>query len=249
MLKEFTLDMSNKTYHWELHPHVNILGGANGSGKSKLLELISDNVREICYGDDPFDNFTCIMPSIPRHVILIKEQPTFKHLTELMFKFKVASWMTPLDMLLTQEMITYNLNSSPQPELNKVIQELIPDSTPNMSAHVISDSMFMMRTPSMLNPIRIPSLSTGQKQLLYILLTVANTEGEPTLLLVDCADTYLHIDVQEKLLKSILTLNPNIQIIWATHSPSMLAGFMSTVREINQLIINTDEDISPNLTN
>ena len=236
MLKEFTLNMFNKTYHWELDPHVNILGGSNGSGKSKLLELISDNVREICYGNDPYDNFTCIMPSIPRHVILIKEQPTFKHLTELMFNFKVTYWMTPLDMLLIQEIFEYRLDHLiTQPELVKVIQYLLPNLPQNMY-----------------NPIdltKIQSLSTGQKQLLYILLTVANTEGEPTLLLVDCADTYLHIDVQEKLLKSILTLNPNIQIIWATHSPSMIMGFMSTVRNINQLIINTDEDISPNLTN
>ena len=231
MLKEFTLNMSNKTYHWELHPQVNILIGTNGSGKSRLLELISDNVREICYGDDPFDNFTCIMPTIPRYVILIKEQPTFKHLTKLMFNFKVTPHMTPLDMLLVQEIFEYRLDHlTTQPELTKMIHDLLPNLPQDMSDPI--------------DPTKIQTLSTGQKQLLFILLTVSNTDGKPTLLLLDCADTYLHIDVQEKLLKSILTINPNTQIIWTTHSPSMLKGFITNTKEINQLIIydRTKED-------
>ncbi|MDE5870897.1 MAG: ATP-binding protein [Muribaculaceae bacterium] len=78
-------------------------------------------------------------------------------------------------------------------------------------------------------------LSTGEKQLLYLLLTVSNTMGENTILLLDEADMGLHIDWKRILLREILTINPNMQIIAATHSPSLIDGWYENVREVSQL--------------
>lgn len=93
--------------------------------------------------------------------------------------------------------------------------------------------------------IRYFRMSTGEKQLLYILLTVCNTLGEPTILLLDEADTGLHIDWKKDLLKELLKINPDMQIIAATHSPSLIEGWYDNVKEISELYY-TAADISTN---
>ena len=85
------------------------------------------------------------------------------------------------------------------------------------------------------NEYRFFRLSTGEKELLYILLTVANTLGESTILLLDEADLGMHIDWKKILLRELLTINPNMQIIAATHAPSLINGWYDNVKEITEL--------------
>lgn len=80
-------------------------------------------------------------------------------------------------------------------------------------------------------------LSAGEKQLLYILTTVLCQDQKPTIMLMDEPEISLHFDWQKILLESILELNPNIQIIMATHSPAMVMnGWLEHVKEINDLV-------------
>ena len=80
-------------------------------------------------------------------------------------------------------------------------------------------------------------LSAGEKQLLYILTTVLCQDQKPTIMLMDEPEISLHFDWQKILLESILELNPNIQIIMATHSPArVMNGWLEHVKEINDLV-------------
>lgn len=69
--------------------------------------------------------------------------------------------------------------------------------------------------------IGLASLSSGEKQVLWIfigtLLAEANT------LLIDEPEISMHIDWQEQLLSDMQQLNPNAQVIVATHSPGIMA--------------------------
>ena len=64
-------------------------------------------------------------------------------------------------------------------------------------------------------------LSSGEKQLLVILLTVLFQEEKPAILLMDEPEISLHLRWQYELIEIIRTLNPNCQVIIATHSPSI----------------------------
>jgi predicted ATPase len=64
-------------------------------------------------------------------------------------------------------------------------------------------------------------LSTGEKQLLIILLTVLCQDKKPSILLLDEPEMSLHLRWQYELIEIIRTLNPNCQIIAAVHSPSL----------------------------
>jgi len=66
-------------------------------------------------------------------------------------------------------------------------------------------------------------LSSGEKQLLIILLTVLLEDGQEYVLMMDEPEISLHISWQYELLNWILELNPNVQLILTTHSPSIFS--------------------------
>ena len=70
-------------------------------------------------------------------------------------------------------------------------------------------------------PINWLLLSSGEKQLLIILLTVLCQYEKPSILLMDEPEISLHLRWQYELINIIRTLNPNCQVIIATHSPSL----------------------------
>lgn len=79
-------------------------------------------------------------------------------------------------------------------------------------------------------------LSSGEKQLVIILLTALIQEDKPIVFIVDEPETSLHTDWQEKLIDNITKLNRNAQIIIATHSPSIvLEGWKNKVFEVSEI--------------
>jgi predicted ATP-dependent endonuclease of OLD family len=80
-------------------------------------------------------------------------------------------------------------------------------------------------------------LSSGEKQILKIFLRVLIQNNRPTILFMDEPEISLHLDWQRKLIQYIKELNPNVQIILATHSPGIiLEGWSDKVSEMSDLI-------------
>ena len=67
-------------------------------------------------------------------------------------------------------------------------------------------------------------LSSGEKQLLIILLTVLLERGQEYVLMLDEPEISMHINWQYKLIDMILELNPEVQIILTTHSPMIFSN-------------------------
>ncbi len=81
-------------------------------------------------------------------------------------------------------------------------------------------------------------LSSGEKQLLLILLTVLVQDIKPSILFMDEPELSLHFDWQKKLIQYIRELNPNVQVILATHSPAIIMeGWVDKVSEVRDLIV------------
>lgn len=78
--------------------------------------------------------------------------------------------------------------------------------------------------------IRYNLLSSGERQLLYILIKTANTSLEESVLLMDEPEISLHLTWQEKLISTIKSINDNCQLIIVTHSPAILMkGWMNSL--------------------
>ena len=81
-------------------------------------------------------------------------------------------------------------------------------------------------------------LSSGEKQMLVILLTTLVQDNQPSIIFMDEPEISLHFDWQKKLIQFIRELNPNAQIILATHSPAVvMEGWLDKVSEVRDLIV------------
>ena len=81
-------------------------------------------------------------------------------------------------------------------------------------------------------------LSSGEKQMLAILLTVLIEDNQHYVLFMDEPEVSLHVDWQKNLIDMILDLNPNVQIILTTHSPAVIMnGWMDKVTEVTDITL------------
>ncbi|MDO4801103.1 MAG: AAA family ATPase [Prevotellaceae bacterium] len=75
--------------------------------------------------------------------------------------------------------------------------------------------------------LSMSSLSSGEKQLMILLTETLLQQKQPFVFIADEPELSLHIEWQRNLISSIRKLNPNAQIIFATHAPE-IAGNYST---------------------
>ena len=81
-------------------------------------------------------------------------------------------------------------------------------------------------------------LSSGEKQILIILLTVLVEDNLPYVLFMDEPEVSLHIEWQKRLIDLCLELNPNVQIILTTHSPAVVMnGWVDSVTEVSDITV------------
>ena len=87
------------------------------------------------------------------------------------------------------------------------------------------------------NEITAYQLSSGEKQILVILLTTLVQDNKPSIIFMDEPEISLHFDWQKKLIQYIREINPNAQIILATHSPAVvIEGWRDKVSDVRDLI-------------
>lgn len=85
--------------------------------------------------------------------------------------------------------------------------------------------------------ITIKQLSSGEKQMLIILLTALLERTSPFILLMDEPEISLHLEWQKRLIEIIQKFNPECQIIMTTHSPGMIYnGWGDFVVEMKNIV-------------
>lgn len=93
---------------------------------------------------------------------------------------------------------------------------------------------FILKDKTKIQPYQ---LSSGEKQLLIILLTVLCQDEKPSILLMDEPEISLDIAWQFELLSILRTVNPNCQLIIVTHSPAIYGkGWRDKVTFIEDII-------------
>ena len=224
----------------------------DGQDKERITEEFSINGKTLLPQEvDP--------ALLAKHIIYINSfEQTINTISKLVEKSDTGNRpaKTILDLMLEQALNTRNqlfaqrmsraMQNGEEIEISNLrklfgrfesaVKEFMPE-------YVILDTSTLLFAP-VNNPetkINYLHLSTGEKQLLYLLLTVCNTLGESTILLLDEADMGMHIDWKKILLRELLNINPNMQIIAATHSPSLIDGWYANVREISQLYTTAKE--------
>jgi predicted ATP-dependent endonuclease of OLD family len=85
-------------------------------------------------------------------------------------------------------------------------------------------------------PIPVRSLSSGEKQLLIFLGETLLQEQETYIFLADEPELSLHVEWQEELVPNLLKVNPNAQVLFATHSPDIVNAYQENVTKMEKII-------------
>ena len=250
-----------KTISWELKPDVNILSGVNGGGKSTILNK-SVNTLDILQGgslsnDEVQQGVKFVFSPedatyIHYDVIRSFDRPLIHG--DLMEKMADKNVKSELDWQLYQlqrRYLDYQVNignriieclTSGRPDeatnisLPKTkFQDLIDDLFGETGKTIIrkSNEILFEQDGDTLYPYQ---LSSGEKQLLVILLTVLVQDNQSGVLFMDEPEVSLHVEWQQRLIGLIRELNPNVQIILTTHSPAMIMdGWMDAVTEVSDI--------------
>ena len=255
-----------KDIAWDLRKDVNILSGVNGIGKSSILNssvrrLNENNEVQLTNGIKDIVTFTFSPEDadfIPFDVIRSFDRPLIDF--GLLKKIGDQDVRTELDWQLYQlqrRYLDYQVNignriielltsgdpekqmmaaeiSKPKTKFQDLIDELFAETGKKINRK--SNEILFKQAGDILTPYK---LSSGEKQMLVILLTVLVQDNAHCALFMDEPEISLHIEWQQRLITLIRSLNPNVQIILTTHSPALIMnGWVDAVTEVSDITTN-----------
>jgi len=81
----------------------------------------------------------------------------------------------------------------------------------------------------------IQKLSSGEKQLLIVLGEALMQEKKCWVYIADEPELSLHVRWQESLVGNLRSINPNAQILFATHSPDVVSHFDANIFDMEAM--------------
>lgn len=244
---------------WDLDRQVNILSGINGVGKSTILNKV---VRSV---DNKGDVRNHLLKGV--HLKTVPEDAThlrFDVIRSFDRPLINSDVISRMDMSLATELdwqlyklqrkyLDYQVNvgnkiisalTSGHPEKAQEysqakarFQDMIDDLFSDTGKKIVREENEIRFTQ--IGETLVPyQLSSGEKQMLAILLTVLVEDNRPYVLFMDEPEVSLHVEWQQRLIDLIRELNPNAQIILTTHSPAVIMnGWMDRVTEVSDVIV------------
>ena len=251
---------------WQLRPDVNVLSGHNGAGKSTILNRLIQHLRTIpttgeIQGNTRFGVKIDFDPSDATgiHYDVIRsfdrQMVNFKNTSAI----SDARIVTELDWqlyLIQRRYLDYQVNvgnrmisllTSGDPEAREkateaanlktrfldIVAELFAETGKRIDRQ--SNELSFIQYDEQLPPYL---LSSGEKQILLILLTALTEDQQHYVLFMDEPEASLHFEWQKNLISLVRELNPNAQVILTTHSPALIMdGWEDAVTEVGDITI------------
>ncbi len=251
---------------WDLDPRVNILSGINGQGKSTIinkvvkglsqggefpshmlkgvrLEVVPEDAKWIRY-----DMIRSIDSSLTQ--VIADEEGALRQVLPVIrggggslldfqlyhLQRKYLDYQVNIGNRIIAELQEGHAEAAQELSHKKTrFQDILDDLLQETGKRIVRNENEIRFTQigEMLTPYQ---LSSGEKQMLVILLTVLVEDDLPYVLFMDEPEVSLHIEWQKRLIDLILELNPNVQIILTTHSPAVVMnGWVDQVTEVSDI--------------
>ena len=246
---------------WSLDRRVNILSGVNGVGKSTILNKVVNPLMQkhapggvlaaLEENGVHLDFYPADSDIIRFDVVRSFDRPLINSEMATKLDFQIATELDLQLFNLQRRYLDYQVNLGNR--MIAALQEGKAEEAQMLSAvkvrfHDLLDELYaetgkkVIRTANEIRFLQIGEeltayqLSSGEKQMLVILLTVLVEDSQPYVLFMDEPEVSLHVDWQEQLIDLILKLNPNVQIILTTHSPAVIMnGWVDRVTEVSEI--------------
>lgn len=195
---------------------VNIIVGVNGSGKTTLLNAINklalDNLED--------KNQIVYLPSID-NITMRDKRKTANALTQDLEFFMYDMKTGPSMMYHRMTMIDTSVDKQAKMKARidafcSIINNLFKTTGKQIE---IEGNKFNVVSNGLLIPLE--ALSSGEKQILLILLRFFLLDEKEAFVLLDEPENSLDISWQFELINILVKLNPNAQYFITTHSPSI----------------------------
>ncbi|MBQ8277719.1 MAG: ATP-binding protein [Bacteroidaceae bacterium] len=251
---------------WSLRPDVNVLSGHNGAGKSTILNRLVQHLRAVpASGElvgpprlgvkiefDPSDATAIrydIIRSFDRRLVRSDRLDTLTDMrvnTELDWQlYLLQRRYLDYQVDIANRMIELLSNGDPAARekaadaaaMKTRFQDLVDELFSETGKHIDrqSNEISFVQYGEPLQPYL---LSSGEKQILVVLLTVLTENCRPYVLFMDEPEASLHFEWQKRLITMIRELNPNAQIILTTHSPALIIdGWEDAVTEVRDITV------------
>lgn len=251
---------------WRMRPDVNVLSGGNGAGKSTILNRLIQHLRNVPTSGEIIEGMRLGVridfepaDATSIHYDIIRSFDRRLVNVEKLDQLTDGRVTTELDWQLYQlqrRYLDYQVNVA-----NRMI-ELLSSGDPETRAKATEAAMIKThfqdlvddlfgetgkridRKSNELNfiqydePLQPYLLSSGEKQMLIILLTVLTEDRQPYVLFMDEPEASLHFEWQKRLIGMIRDLNPNAQIILTTHSPAVIIdGWQDVVTDVSDITV------------
>ncbi|MCR4810518.1 MAG: AAA family ATPase [Prevotella sp.] len=251
---------------WELDPRVNILSGINGQGKSTILNKVVKGlsqggefpshmlkgVRLDVVPEDAkwirYDMIRSLDSSLSQvfadeEGMLRQVMPVIKGGGGSLLDFqlyhlqrKYLDYQVNIGNRIIAELQKGNAEAAQRLSQKKTrFQDMVDNLFEDTGKHIVrtENEIRFTQIGEILTPYM---LSSGEKQMLIILLTVLVEDDQHYVLFMDEPEVSLHIEWQKRLIDLILELNPNVQIILTTHSPAVVMnGWVDAVTEVSDI--------------
>lgn len=247
---------------WQLDSQVNILSGINGVGKSTILNKVVHGL--LPGGEFPSHLLKGVHIDVQPEDAKWIRYDLIRTLDSPVLDMETMSHVDPriksaLDFQLyhlQRKYLDYQVNignriicclqsgdadaatkaqqiSRPKKRFQDLIDQLFTETGKTIIR--TENEVRFAQTGEVLVPYQ---LSSGEKQILVILLTVLVEDELPYALFLDEPEVSLHIEWQKRLIDMIVDLNPNVQIILTTHSPAVVMnGWMDKVTEVSDITV------------
>ena len=251
---------------WQLRPDVNVLSGKNGAGKSTILSRMVQQVGSLSTSGElhavarlgvKLDLYPADAQRIRYDVVrsVDRQMVTNERVTTL----DDGQVVTELDWQLYQlqrRYLDYQVNvgnrmialltsgsdaareeaataAAAKTQFLDLVDELFAETGKRIDRE--SNELRFLQYEEVLSPY---VLSSGEKQMLIILLTTLTQDRQPYVLFMDEPEVSLHFDWQKRLISMVRSLNPNAQIILTTHSPAVIMdGWEDYVTEVSEITL------------
>ena len=251
---------------WQLRPDVNVLSGKNGAGKSTILSRMVQQVGSLSTSGElhTVARLGVKLDLCPADAQRIRDDVVRSVDRQMVTNERVTTLddgqvVTELDWQLYQlqrRYLDYQVNvgnrmialltsgcdaareeaataAAAKTQFLDLVDELFAETGKRIDRE--SNELRFLQYEEVLSPY---VLSSGEKQMLIILLTTLTQDRQPYVLFMDEPEVSLHFDWQKRLISMVRSLNPNAQIILTTHSPAVIMdGWEDYVTEVSEITL------------